>query len=67
MGADYSFYVKFIATCAPTFFEYIILVLAIVTSLYVPAALPTPLFRFHANSTSLKNIPTQRLFAFELS
>jgi hypothetical protein len=25
MGADYSFYVKSIATCAPTFFSYIIL------------------------------------------
>ena len=28
MGADYSFYVKFIATRAPTFFGYIISVLA---------------------------------------
>ena len=28
MGADYSFYVKFIATKAPTFFGYIISVLA---------------------------------------
>ena len=27
MGADYQFYVKFIATRAPTFFEYIISVL----------------------------------------
>ena len=30
MGANYSFNVKFIATRAPTFFGYIILVLAIV-------------------------------------
>ena len=30
MGADYSFYVKFIATEAPTFFGYIISVLAMV-------------------------------------
>ena len=30
MGADYSFYVKFIATGAPTFFGHIISVLAIV-------------------------------------
>ena len=28
MDADYSFYVKSIAACAPTFFGYIILVLA---------------------------------------
>jgi hypothetical protein len=28
MGADYSFYVKSIGICAPTFFEYIISVLA---------------------------------------
>ena len=28
MGADYLFYVKSIATCAPTFFGYIISVLA---------------------------------------
>ena len=33
MGADYSFYVKSIATCAPTFFGYIISVLA---SVYGP-------------------------------
>ena len=31
MGADYSFYVKFIATRAPTFFGYIISVLASVS------------------------------------
>jgi hypothetical protein len=33
MGADYSFYVKFIATRAPTFFGHIISVLANVMSL----------------------------------
>jgi hypothetical protein len=33
MGADNSFYVKFIATYAPTFFGYIISVLAIVNRL----------------------------------
>ena len=33
MGADYSFYVKFIATRAPTFFGYIISVLASVRSI----------------------------------
>ena len=32
MGADYSFYVKSIATCAPTFFGYIISVLASVAT-----------------------------------
>ena len=32
MGADYSFYVKSIATCALTFFGYIISVLASVLS-----------------------------------
>ena len=31
--ADYSFYVKFIATCSPTFFGYIISVLAMVSNL----------------------------------
>ena len=31
MGAKYSFYVKSIATCAPTFFGYIISVLASVS------------------------------------
>ena len=35
LGAEYSSYVKFIATRAPTFFGYIILVLASVTSLFV--------------------------------
>ena len=34
MGADYSFYVKSIATYAPTFFGYIISVLAILAALY---------------------------------
>ena len=34
MGADYSFYVKSIATCAPTFFGYIISVLDSVSSLF---------------------------------
>ena len=34
MGADYSFYVKSIATCAPTFFGYIISVLASVSWLF---------------------------------
>ena len=33
MGADYSFYVKFIATRAPTFFGYIISVLTNVPSM----------------------------------
>ena len=36
MGADYLFYVKFIASCAFTFFGYIILVLASVTSALHP-------------------------------
>ena len=31
MGTDYSFYVNFFATCALTFFGYIILVLASVS------------------------------------
>ena len=35
MGADYSFYVKSIATFALTFFGYIILVLAIVAKTWV--------------------------------
>ena len=35
MGADYSFYVKFIATRAPTFFGYIISVLASVNTLKI--------------------------------
>ena len=34
MGADYSFYVKSIATCAPTFFGYIISVLASVSYVF---------------------------------
>ena len=34
MGADNSFYVKSIATYAPTFFGYIISVLAIVKYMY---------------------------------
>ena len=37
MGADNSFYVKFIATFAPTFFRYIISVLAIVYTVTVSA------------------------------
>ena len=35
MGANYSFYVKFIAPCVPTFFGYIILVLANVNRNYI--------------------------------
>ena len=34
MDADYSFYVKFIATYVPTLFGFIISVLAMVPSLY---------------------------------
>ena len=37
MGADYSFYEKFIATKAPTFFGHIISVLASVLKTTVPA------------------------------
>ena len=35
MGANYSFYVKSIAVCAPTFFGYIFSVLASVLLLFV--------------------------------
>ena len=38
MDADYSFYVKFIATYAPTFFGYIISVLAMVTVVIIISA-----------------------------
>ena len=44
MGADYSFYVKFIATRAPPFFGYIISVLASVQGdrLFAYSSLPHP-------------------------
>ena len=50
MGVDYSFHVKSIATCAPTFFGYIISVLVSVTVLYffsVTLAFP---FKFKCTS-----------------
>ena len=49
IGADNSFYVKFIATYVPTFFEYIISVLAIVArSTYLVATL---ILKLKVNST----------------
>ena len=44
MGADYSFYVKAIATCALTFFGYIISVLASVNSLFLSLLILHPIF-----------------------
>ena len=38
MGAEYSFYVKYIATFAPTFYGYIISLLASVLSIAIPKA-----------------------------
>ena len=53
MGADNSFYVKFIATYAPTFFGYIISVLAIVRlflMLHLKRYTTSPVFEMYQQS-----------------